>query len=166
MILNGEESYYLAGKELTSLFRRITWKNYSGFYCLNWLNFFRTKNKLELLKKVCGNKDFCNIVMSSEDTKILGFNKNQKPEKVPFIIYADLECLIRKTDCCKTNLRKPSTTKVDDHIPSNFSMFTISSVKSIENKHMYTEIEIAWWKTKSLGEHEIKIINFKIKKWN
>ena len=36
------------------------------------------------------NRDFSNIVMSSEDTNILEFNQNQKSDKVPFAIYADL----------------------------------------------------------------------------
>ena len=39
--------------------------------------------------------------MSSEDNKILEFNQYQKSDKAPFIIYADLECLIEKTDECK-----------------------------------------------------------------
>ena len=73
--------------------------------------------------------------MSSEDTKIIEFNQNQKPDKAPFIIYADLECLIEKIDGCKNNPENSSTTKVGEHIPSGFSMSTISSFKSIENKH-------------------------------
>ena len=42
-----------------------------------------------------------NVLMSSEDTKILEFNQYQKSEKAPFIIYADLEYLIEKIDGCK-----------------------------------------------------------------
>ena len=41
--------------------------------------------------------------MSSKDTKILKFNKYQKSDKAPFIIYADLEYLIEKIDGCKNN---------------------------------------------------------------
>ena len=42
---------------------------------------------------VCKNKDFCNnIIIISECNKILEFNQYQKSDKVPFIIYADLEC--------------------------------------------------------------------------
>ena len=41
---------------------------------------------------------------SSEDTKILELNQYQKSNKVPFIIYADLECLIEKIDGCKNNI--------------------------------------------------------------
>ena len=50
-----------------------------------------TKNKLELYKRVCENKDFCNVVMSSEDTKKLEFNQYQKSDQAPFIIYTDHE---------------------------------------------------------------------------
>ena len=52
------------------------------------------QNKLESLKKVCENKDLCNIILPSEDTKILEFNQYQISDKTPFIIYADCECLI------------------------------------------------------------------------
>ena len=42
--------------------------------------------------------------MSSEDTKILEFNQYQKPDKTPFVIYADFRCIIEKIDKCKNNL--------------------------------------------------------------
>ena len=58
--------------------------------------------------------------MLSEDTKILEFNQYQKSHKTPFVIYADLECLIEKTDGCKNNTENSSTTKVGKHISSDF----------------------------------------------
>ena len=48
-------------------------------------------------------KDFCNVAMPSEDTKILEFNQYQKSDEALFIIYVVLECLIVKIDECKTN---------------------------------------------------------------
>ena len=68
---------------------------------MSCLHSFATEKKLELHKKVCENKDFCNVIMPSEDTKILEFNQYPKYDKVPFVIYADLECIIEKTDGCK-----------------------------------------------------------------
>ena len=56
--------------------------------------------------------------MSSEDIKILEFNQYQKSDKAPFVAYADLECLIEKTDGCNNNPENLSTTKVSEHIPS------------------------------------------------
>ena len=44
--------------------------------------------------------------MPSEETKILEFNKYCKSDKTPFIIYADLESLIKKIDKCKDNPEK------------------------------------------------------------
>ena len=87
------------------------------------------------LKKVCENKDFCDVLVHSEVTKILEFNQYQKSSKEPFIIYGDLECLIDKIDACKNNPENSSTTKVSEHIPSGFLMSTILPIKSIEKKH-------------------------------
>ena len=55
--------------------------------------------------------------MTSEDTKILEFNQYQKSDKAPFIIYADLECLIEKIDGRKNNPETLFTTKASEHIP-------------------------------------------------
>ena len=92
--------HYLAIKKLSVLFRAITSKSNGDFYCLNCLNCL---NKLESHKNACKNKDLCNVIMPSEDTKILEFNQYQKSDKSPFIIYADLECIIEKIDACKNN---------------------------------------------------------------
>ena len=125
-----------------------------------------TKNKLESHKKVCENKDFCNVIMPSEDTKILEFNQYQKSDKAPFIIYADLECIIEKIDGCKNNPENSSTTKVSKHIPSGFSMSTISSFRSIENKHgVYRGKDCMKKFCAFLREHTMKMYNFKKKKW-
>ena len=67
---------------------------------MNCCHSFGTINKVDSHKKVCENKDFCNVIMPSEDTKILEFNQYQKSDKAPFIVYADLECIIRKIDRC------------------------------------------------------------------
>ena len=141
MITNENDWHYLAVKKISALLRGITPKNNGDIYCLNCLHSFRTKNKLKSHKRVCENKDFCNVIMPSEDTKILEFNQYQKSDKTPFIIYADLECIIKKTDGCKNNPETSFTTKVTEHIPSGFSMSIMSSFRSIENKH--AEVKIA-----------------------
>ena len=53
-------------------------KNLSGLlngtttkHCLNSFHKFTTKNKLEFHQKLYENKDFSNVIMSSEDTKTL-----------------------------------------------------------------------------------------------
>ena len=51
-------------------------------------------------------KSSCGVIMSSEDTKILQFNQNQKFDQTPFAIYADLKSLIKRIDGCKDNFEK------------------------------------------------------------
>ena len=92
--------------------------------------------------------------MPFEDTKILEFNRYQKPDKALFIIYADLEYIIEKIDGCKSNPENSSTAKVSEHIPSGFSMFTVSLFRNTKNKHYVYRGK----------EHAMKIINFKKKK--
>ena len=55
------------------------------------LSFFCNRNKFESHKKACEYKSVCNINMPSDDTILLEFNKYQKSNKKPFIIYSDLE---------------------------------------------------------------------------
>ena len=106
--------------------------------------------------------NFCNIIIPSEDTKTLEFNQYKKSDKTPFIIYADLECLIEKIDRCNNNPENLSTLKINEHIPSGFSMSTISLLRSIENKHNICRGKDCMKKfCESLREHAMKKINFK-----
>ena len=67
---------------------------------MNCLHSFRAENKLKSQEKVCKNKDFCGILISSEKDNILElnryFNQYMKSDKMPYIIYADIESLIKK----------------------------------------------------------------------
>ena len=80
MIPNGEGWHCLAVKQLSPLLRGITSKHHGDFYCLNCLHTFAIENKLESQKNVRDNKDkdFCNVIMPFEDTKILELNQYQK----------------------------------------------------------------------------------------
>ena len=82
--------------------------------------------------------------MPSEETKKWEFNQYHKFDKVPFIIYADLECLIEKIDRCKNNRGNSCTTKVCEHVPSGFSMSTTFSFRGLENKHDVCKGTIVW----------------------
>ena len=63
--------------------------------------------------------------MPSENDNILEFNQFMKSDKMPFIIYADIESLIRKIDGWANNPENFSTTKIGEHIPCGYSMSTI-----------------------------------------
>ena len=103
MILNGKGWHYYAGKKLSALLRGITSKINGAFFGLNCFNLSTTKNKLDSHKKVCKNKDFCDVAMHSQDTKILEFSQYQKSDKTTFIILKDLEFLIKESMDVKIN---------------------------------------------------------------
>ena len=92
---------------------------------IGWIVFIPLEKKKNLnhIKKYVKIKIFCNTIMSSEDTKILGFNQYQKSDKAAFFIYADLEGMIEKIDACKNNPGNSSTTKVSDHISSGIYIY-------------------------------------------
>ena len=50
--------------------------------------------------------------MPNEDNKVLKYNHDEKLTKVPFIIYVDLDCLLKKISTSHNNPGKSSTTKV------------------------------------------------------
>ena len=58
--------------------------------------------------------------MPSEDTMMLKSNQYKKSDKATYIIYADLACLLERNDGCKNNPEDSSTTKLGEHIPSDF----------------------------------------------
>ena len=167
MILNGEKErwQYLAVKKLSALLRGIASNHHGDFYCVSCFHSFATEKKRQLHKIACENKNFCNVNMPSDDTRILEFNLYQKYDKGSFIIYADLQCIIEKIDGCKNNLESSSTTKVNKHIPTDFSMSTISLFRSIKNKqNIYRGKDCMKNFCEFLRQHAMKIINFKKKK--
>ena len=95
--------------------------------------------------KTCENKDFCSVVIPSRDTKKLELNQCKISDKAPFVIYADIECLIEYS--------------------TRFSMSTISSFKNIEHKHDLYRGKYCMKKfSEVLREHAMKTSNFQKKK--
>ena len=137
MITDGEKWHYLAVKSLSALLNGITSNHNGDFYCLNCFRVYTTKNKLETHKKICENHDYCHVEMPNEDNKIIKYNQGEKSIKSPFIIYAELECLLEKISTCYNNPEEPSTTEINKHTPSGYSLFTHCSFDKTKNKFDY-----------------------------
>ena len=129
MITDGEKWNYLAVKSLSALLRGITGNNHGDFYCLNCFQSYTTENKLKNHKKFCENHDYCYVEMPEEYNKILKYSEGEKSMKIPFIIIADLECLLEKVNTCYNNPEKSSITKINNLVTrSGYSLFTHCSV--------------------------------------
>ena len=84
--------------------------------------------------------------------------------RLPFIIIADLECLLEKMNTCHNNPEKSSTNKINKHAPSGYSLFTHSSFDRTKNKLDYYKGKNCM-KNFCLDfiEHATKIINYEMK---
>ena len=52
--------------------------------------------------------------MANEDNKILKYNRGEKSMKAPFIMYADLECQLKKSNHVKIILKNLTQKKKDN----------------------------------------------------
>ena len=64
--------------------------------------------------------------MPTKNNNIIKDNHGEKSMKLPFFIYADLECLLEKI-----------STKINKHTPSGYSIFTHCSFDKSKNKLNY-----------------------------
>ena len=103
--------------------------------------------------------------MSTKNDNIIQYNHGEKSMKLPFVIYADLECLLEKMSTCINNPNESSTTKINKHLPSGYSIFTHCSFDESKNKLNYYRKDDCMKKfSKDLREHVTKIINYEKKK--
>ena len=105
--------------------------------------------------------------MPSPNNNITKYNQGEKSLELPFIMYADLECLWKKIDTCQNNPDLSSTTKINQHIPSGFSIYTNCSFDKSINKFSYYRVEDCMKRLcKDLKDHPTKIIHFKKKNYD
>ena len=165
MISDGQKWHYLVVKNLSRLLTGITSNHKEDFYCLNCFHSYRTENKLEAHKKICENLDYCHVEMPTKNNNIIKYNHGEKSMTLPFIIYADLECLLEKMSTCINNPNESSTTKTNKHTPSGYSIFTHCSFDKSKNKLNYYRGKDCMKKfSKDLREHASKIIDYEKKK--
>ena len=177
MITNGEKWHYIALKSertddgfnrpirsLSRLFRGITSNHHGDFYCLNCLHSFRTDNALKRHERLCDNNDYCNVEMPTQFNKTLKYNHGEKSLKTPFVIYADLECLLIKQQSCQNNLNESYTERKAMHEPCGYSLDLVSSFDSKQNKRsFYRGKDCIKRFCSDLKELGTKIINYKQK---
>ena len=165
MISNGENWHYLAVKSLSRLLRGITGNHDGDYYCLNCFHSYRTENKLNVHNKVCENRNYCKIKMPSNDNNFIMCNQDEKILKLPFVICADLKCILKKISTCYNNPDLSSTTKISQHVPSGYSIFTNCTFDKSYNKLNYYRGEDRMNRfSKDLRDHATRIIDFKIPK--
>ena len=104
--------------------------------------------------------------MPTKSNNIIKYNQGEKSIKLPFVIYADLECLLEKMSTCQNNPNESSTTEINKHTPSGYSVFTHCSFDQTRNKlNHYRGKDCMKKFSKDLRTHASKIINYEKKKY-
>ena len=94
-------------------------------------------------KNVCESYNYCYIDIPKIDNNILKYNHGEKSMKVSFFIYADLESLIGKIYTCHNNLKKSSTSKINQQTVCFYSLLTYFHLKQQKTSMIIIQIKIA-----------------------
>ena len=161
--VNTDNGFNQPIRSLSGLFRGIT-SSSRDFYCLGCLHSFRTDNALKKHERLCDNHDYCHAEMPTEDSNTLKHNHGEKSLKVPWLIYADFECLLIKKQSCQNNPEESYTKRKAIHDACGYSIDLVSPFDSKQDKHSYYRGRDCSKKfCEDLEKHIIKIINFKEK---
>ena len=119
---NGVKHYTWVKNISRLLSTQVSNHNGKHHFCLRCLNPFWTHKSLEKHLEYCSNHEAVKIEMPKKGD-ILKFKNYCNSEKVPFMIYADTESLIKPIQTCEADPEKSYTIKYQKHEPISFSYY-------------------------------------------
>ena len=119
---DGVKHYCLVKNSSRLLSKQISAHKEGTHICFRCLNPFWTHKSLEKHWEYCRNHEAVKINMPEKGT-ILRFKHHERSEKLPFIIYADTEALIKEMHNCDPNPQNSYTKKYQKHEPISFSYY-------------------------------------------
>ena len=119
---NEVKHYCLVKNEQRLLSSQVSKGKRKHHFCLRCLNPFWCQEALSKHEEYCGEHESVKIELPKEGT-MLKFEKYYKGDKVPFIIYADMEALIKPIQGCTPDSQNSYTNKYQKHEPISFSYY-------------------------------------------
>ena len=168
MMVDGEERHYMAIKNLSRVLSTLNGKTQHAYrYCMNCLNGFRTGSARDKHYEYCSSNSHVKVNMPNEKEKWLKFHDGQYQFKIPFMLYADFESILKPVDDRyrdKINTIKAErkgkalyTEKINKHVPFGWcvhSTFAYGDVSDplkmyrgkdcVEKFVEYIEEEVKW----------------------
>ncbi|XP_011858698.1 PREDICTED: uncharacterized protein LOC105556224 [Vollenhovia emeryi] len=96
---DAEVGHFVWVKNLSRLVSsQLSKKEHKKHICDRCLHYFSSNIKLQAHIVDCGEMNDCAIRLPSEDDKWLTFKNYNRKERVPFVVYADLDCTLEKMD--------------------------------------------------------------------
>ena len=99
MIVDGEKRHYTTIKFISRLLSKLNGKTRRAYhFCMNCLNGFRTESARDKHYECYSSKGHVKVKMPTEKEKWLKFHDGQYQFKVPFMLYADFESILKPVD--------------------------------------------------------------------
>ena len=123
LVEKGGISHYCLIEEFSRLVSsQVSKHKGKSFICDNCLKPFPKEESLNKHKEYCSTSECIKINMP-EKGSILKFKNYCNSEKVPFIIYADMESLLNPIQSCEPNPQSSYTKKYQNHQPISYSYY-------------------------------------------
>ncbi|XP_076383905.1 uncharacterized protein LOC143261219 [Megalopta genalis] len=91
-------NHYLCIRNLSRLVSSQISTQHNKHICDRCLQYFKSQEKLSIHEIDCSRMNECALRLPTEDDKWLKFKNYAYKEPAPFVIYADLECLLEKEE--------------------------------------------------------------------
>ena len=99
MIEDGGKKHYTAIKNVSRFLSKLNGRTRRTYhYCINCLNGFRTESARDKHYEYCSSNGLVKVTMPTEKEKWLKFHDGQYQFKVPFMLYADFESILKPVD--------------------------------------------------------------------
>ena len=106
------------------------------FYCCYCLHGFWKKRLLNNHMPYYQTHGAQRTEIPLEENNWLNYSDVSKQLKVPFVEYADFECITEALSACQPNIRKSSTTKMARHVPSGFTYKIVGPEDKLTEDHV------------------------------
>jgi hypothetical protein len=97
-------------------------KEHKRLFCRRCLSSFDNENSLTSHNKYCSQNEAVRVELPKPGT-MLSFKHYNRSMKVPFVVYADFESLIKPIDTCQPDPSMSYTKQYQKHTPSSFSYY-------------------------------------------
>ena len=132
---DGVKHYCLVKNSSRLLSKQVSAHREGTHICFRCLNPFWSHKSLEKHWEYCRNHEAVKINMPEKGTMLM-FKHHERSEKLPFIIYADTEALIKEMQNCDPNPQNSYTKKYQKHEPISFSYYIKSFDDSVHESKL------------------------------
>ena len=162
LIESGIIQHYCYVKRVSALLYDQTKNRNAKHYCMMCLTGFSRADLLENHKKYCNgvNGRPTKIEMPEEGKNILSFRNHHKQMKVPYVIYADIEALIRKIlgcEICPESKKKSYTEKTEWHEACGYSYMVVRKDGKVSGLKVYRGENAVGMFLSDVLQEEVKI---------